>query len=860
MRRLLVYLLLSMMIFAVACPIMGAPPKAKKVTPLPAMPDKVAIDCTSLQEETIYSRWFTAPHSRIVINPNVPVRIPFTADLMPSLPMNIAYYAGENPVKLPYLWAWQPGGSASVRSTVTPGPSAVYDGSSGFWRHDGITANYNRSSVDVKVAEGHGFGALTGQVTIDLDQTPYLFVHVPRTDQYWVVKVNAGGDLADTYLIRDTSETGSFMVDVRTATGWSGTKTFQLRLFSCGKPGSSTMFSTVRFAGVNSSVPVFTSSKTTWAPHQMVTQAESSKPIVKVDASTCFADESTISQLLKIKQAPNGSIALVGQFNEGNIRWDSARRAVILQGDKFHAAISISKPCKWLGVYPSWSDWLTGDAAQGPSSGVWAVSLDGIKAGDEIVVSARFSPSASGVEETINAASKYASPASFKDTVSKREMDWNHRFDSVPHPHDFRLRTVDPKGTTPDQIRRMYYKAWSFILSDILPPMPENGYPYPQFACGKASLWGEGHPKARASSQWESFIAMQFGALVGPDTAWSAFEGMMSLVDEKGEFGGEGLPSRHAQTAWILYSQSGNKEKLKSTYPALKRLLVWKASDPRWIFHESTPPTMRDSEFVVHVLMDMTYAVRIAKVLGMTDEETYWKSEIKRITADFYKWFWTSPDAAPNRIYYTSNGVREEHGGTWCLQGLVLPPDILDQPHKDSLLRLLHSCFRDDVPFLIYGLNKHPTYNFAMIGAWQYGKPEEAAKMAEAVMRDVTLANEFTEGYSADYPVKGLGVTPSVFGAANILDAALWHNGIIMGDGLSVIAHLPNAVGVDNLAINGRTVDIMWDNIGSGVRIWGKGLDGLNLPSGLESSPMPDKTPLWKGKLEIGSQIRLETK
>lgn len=143
----------------------------------------------------------------------------------------------------------------------------------------------------------------------------------------------------------------------------------------------------------------------------------------------------------------------------------------------------------------------------------------------------------------------------------------------VPQLDSFSLQRIETKGVTSAMIERAYYAAWIFLASNILQKSPESGYEYTQFACGKPSLWGQGAPEAPYSASWESLIAMQLYASIYPEQAWDAFKGLMSLVDDTGMLAGESLPSRKAQTAFILYEATGNKQLLSDVYPALKKYM-----------------------------------------------------------------------------------------------------------------------------------------------------------------------------------------------------------------------------------------------------------------------------------------------
>lgn len=538
-----------------------------------------------------------------------------------------------------------------------------------------------------------------------------------------------------------------------------------------------------------------------WAPHR----------IVEGGITTFLPDESTVAQSARL----TGPVILKGYFSNGDVRWEE--RALMLFAEGFYAAVTFSAPVRWLGV----------------DSGIWSVE---IKSVEEIAVAIRFDSGRPNFD--------------FREALAAREADWNNRLTKVPRPQDFTLHYIK-RDVTPEALERMYYKAWVFTISNSLPPMLENDFPYPQVSCGKASLWAEGHPKCAPSAQWESFVAMQLMAWVDPELAWNSFEGMMSLVDEEGTLGGEGLPSRHVQTAWVLYALTGDKDRLRRVYPAMKRMLIWKASDPRWIFKEQTPPGLKDAEFVVHALMDMFWARRICEVLDMPEEIGFWNGWIDRLKQDYRRWFWETPGGSPNFTYHEELGRRSGDRHSWCLSGLGLPEIALGELQKQSLLELFRSMLDENVPFLVFGLNKFPQCNFAMVGLWQYGRPEEVVKMAEGAMTAVTMAGEFAECYGDTFPAFVWGVTPSMFGAASMIDSALWHNGILIGDGLPIIAHTPDAVGVENLSWKGCSINVRYD--GDEVELSGSALERLNLPDGFTECD----DSRWRGHLPVGKQVTL---
>jgi hypothetical protein len=818
-----------------------------------------AIRCADLEERPARSVWLSLPNSRLVVNPNMSSAPPVPASIAPCLPVSLAYYTGETPIRLPYLWAWQFGPANGAPPAIEVGPNADFSPrAAAGWKTERATAAFDGASVRFSVAEVP-FGSLSTTVTVDLDRTPSLLVRVPKSEGQWALKVNAGTDAVDTYLQHDTTQTGNFIYDIPAATGWHGRRTFRLLLFAIGAKGSKATISGLRFAGTRGELSEPVVKEAGWYPHKVTSRAETPAADVKVESEICMPDERTVAQHLRIREASGTALTLTGQLPPGKARWDNSRHALLFQGQGFQAVVTVSRAARWLGQFDSSLEAAAGGPvrAEIADGGAWAVALDGTQAGNEIVVTACFGRPGEPVEPLLEAASRVSSTEGFHAALDRQEGAWNERLGRVPHPLGFAVHSLDARGAAPEAIRRTYYKAWVFLLADSLPPLPENGFAYPQIACGKPSLWSEGARGATATSQWESFLAMQYLAFADPALAWDAYAGQMTLVTADGSLGGEGLPSRHAQTAWVLYSLTGDRQRLSSVYPGLKRLLLWKAANPRWIYHNSTPEDQKDSEFVIHALMDMEYARRIAGTLAQPEEESFWKARSAQLAADYHRWFWDG--AGRNyRLYRTSTGKGESPNEPWNLQGLVLPPDILRPSERDSLLRLFRASVHKEVPFLIPALSGFPKYNFTLRGLWQYGTPEEAALLIEAALRDTTLAGEFSENYTQSFPPAPTGVVPSVFGAAQIVDNVLWHNGVMPGDGLPILVRVPHAHGVRNLRIRGAAIDLVIDGDAGRLSLQGNGLRALRIPASFQSTPLPEGTPRWLSVTPEKPQLALQ--
>jgi hypothetical protein len=812
----------------------------------PAPAEAGPATCEQLRESGTGRKWLSLPQSRIVLHPNVPAPAPLPEAHLPALPAHLAYHVGETPARLPYFWSWQVAAAPAGRAPATALWADFSPAEGRHWRRERLGAAFTGTSLRLLVTQPP-FGSLARRITANLDATPFLFIRASHTDGQWAAKVNPGDAPVDTYVQKDTAETGSFLLDLRAATGWAGTRTFDLKLFAIGQ-GKSLTIEALGLVGLPQPAPPLQAENAAWAPHQLTAAAQTPARDLRIETATSFADRDTLVQVLRIREAPPATgLLLLGELPGGRSAWNPTARTLTLRGRRFHAAVAVSRAARWLGGFPSWPDWLVGRRRPDSGSGVWALSLDGVRAGEEIVVAARFAPGEGDTAAAAQAAAALAAPAAAAAAIRRQEEEWNQRLARVPLPLDFQPRLKEARGVQADAVRRAYFRSWVFLLANTLPPLPENGFPYPQVPCGKPSLWSEGAPRARASAVWESFLGMQYLAWTDPETAWAAFEGLMSLVRADGTLEGEGLPSRHAQTAWVLYSLTGEKERLNRAYPAIKRLLTWKAAEPRWLYQGSTPADLKDAEFVVHAMMDMVYARRIAQALALPDEEALWKKRLEELYQQYRTWFWERPGATPVQYFHAGAGKRDPGNVPWTLQGLALPPGVLQDAERDSLLALFRAQFNPDTAFGIPRLTKHPHFIWTLRGAWQYGRREEAALMADVAMRDVTLAGEAAESYSSGFPVRPEGVVPSVFGATLLIDAALWHNGVITGDGLPVLGRLPDAAGVTGLRVDGQPIAVRFTGTKPEVELTGKGLQRLRMLEGFVAEPLADGTPRWRG-------------
>jgi len=121
---------------------------------------------------------------------------------------------------------------------AVPAPSRTLDRFSSVWS---TTTNATISSDGnlAKISEvGGTYGVVSKNVSYDLDVFPYLQIKVPEVSAggKWALKVNDG--TSDIYVQGDTANTGTYFYNLKTITGWSGSKSFSVRLLVVGGAGS----------------------------------------------------------------------------------------------------------------------------------------------------------------------------------------------------------------------------------------------------------------------------------------------------------------------------------------------------------------------------------------------------------------------------------------------------------------------------------------------------------------------------------------------------------------------------------------------------------------------------------------------
>jgi hypothetical protein len=538
-----------------------------------------------------------------------------------------------------------------------------------------------------------------------------------------------------------------------------------------------------------SGVSLSTSQHTTWYPYKLGLEATYAYGATLSGCDFFTDKQSTLIRVLELNHAPGEKLCLTGQTGDGmRVNWDDKNQVLLVSGEKYDYALGFARL-----VGKSWSPHILVESPTNQGA-AWRLELPLDSGATRYGISFGFSTGIEGSAAAIHRA-RDAFTQPVKISLAKSKATFEDFLRKVPAPTQWGLHAAPALGVTPEKQRQSYYMAWTFIFQSLMDVLPENPeYPYPQMSLGKGALWAEGERTSPATCGWESFFGIQWLSFIEPDLAWQAYEGIMSRVDEQGKLGGESLPSRKAQTAWILFQQKPDREKLSVVYPAIKRYLLWREQNPRWLYGNYDTPDEKDMEFVVSWILDVQYAARIADALGEHVEAVWWENKIQPMIVNMRKWFF-SDSKELHQYYFTGRGVystttRNEVRPVMILTALdvsSLPPDMVAR--LADLFSEIHKPGADNDGF---NYLKYPDNDLLADGLIQRGMPS-ACPYIEAVLRDCIRGGEFAEDLE-DWDGKGLkaaGVKPSLFTAMNIIEFTWLLNGARYESGKAVFCKLP---------------------------------------------------------------------
>ena len=776
-----------------------------------------------LDDTPSQSRDMSFPGSRIVVNPfnfKAPdATSPSDYSNRATLPLNTGYLSEERSDMrmisgLLHLYRWQ--GIRGSRGRVSVRVADTYDPTD--WPAEAqtrvdTTSEGIRFSVDADADPVWKYISPFGTVGVDMTQCPTLVVAISASSgDNWALKMrNAMGD---TRTIRsDAPGVGRYEFRLSDFCPWTGSQEITFELYSIGR-GS--WIEIGRFELVTATgEPIFSTARTystAWAPHALPFRAfypDGSS----LSGSDYFYDNQTIIRRVAFDTVGLGSnpyFVVVGlncgrsfSFRDGVFALDMGAYSVAIASDAFRGARVTYYRTQLEAEYQSGgSSW--------PRQGYWAIVVDARRLPNaELLLSVTFSGPGADRQALADQAMV---PFRNGDAVAREAASsqyWDEYLKKVPEPADFAIRAVNPRHVTPAQMRQAYYKAWVFLGQSVLDPVSDR-YPYPQIVTGKPSLWDEGEERARYSATWESLLGMQLYGFIDPTKAWDSFEGIMSLTDSVGMIGGESLPSRKAQTAWVLYNMTRDTARLIRVRAPLERYLDWRVKYPHWIMHGAPDPTIKDAEFVFSVLTDMEFMARICEALGDPTGALTWRGRREMFYREIQPWFWISPEATPVQYYNTETEERSPGATYWVTSGLAC--GMLQGSYLSSMLRLFDTHFDPTGNFggASMGLPKYPDISYTVYGLLFNGRATEASRVIDACLRDVVRSGGwFAEQYATNGKPYPSGVRPSLFGAAMMIDFMMLKNGLMYGWGEPIAVRFPSQqIGIRGVRYGDRVLDL----------------------------------------------------
>lgn len=524
--------------------------------------------------------------------------------------------------------------------------------------------------------------------------------------------------------------------------------------------------------------------KEVWYPYKIAFASKQADG-VSIEGFDFFPDASpALIRVLKADGPAGAKLRLAGEAADGATLRAEAGGAITASLDGGHYAL-VFRRLDGAGLVPS----ATGQTPE-VKDGAWSMEMPVAEGGTACAVGFGFATADESPAIAIVRANKVLErPVAESLAAAKEKMDGLLR--KVPVP----ARFDQVSGVAADRHRLAYYMAWAFLLQSTIDPLPEHPeYPYPQMSLGKGALWAEGHPKCPATCGWESFLGIQWLAMIDPEFGWQAYQGIMSLVDDDGMLGGESLPSRKAHTAWVLHQQKPDLKRLADVYPAIRRYLLWREKNPRWIYGDNMAPDERDIEFAASWMVDAGYAARIAEALEKPDDAAMWRARQDAMLVSMREWFFRDPEKL-HQFYFTDRKVhataqRNQYRPVMILSALAI--QRLPEDMRARLASLLDECFKPEAPNAGFAYTKYPDNQFIAWGLIDHRMPQARA-FIEAILRESILCGEFAETIELDNKGVALpgGVKPSLFTALNLIEFTWLLNGVRQDSGLPVPCKIP---------------------------------------------------------------------
>lgn len=525
--------------------------------------------------------------------------------------------------------------------------------------------------------------------------------------------------------------------------------------------------------------------ETSWYPHKLPFSADYGDVMIK-GKDYIYDEYCIIRSFLASFIKSNSKIVLCSAY-QGEVEF--CNNTLLFSRGKLKYGISLNKKIVSLSFYKNQNDMLSDSnkLSHPYEDGFLRFEVEDINSEVSIIIG--FSKPEEGNNELQTRIIEVASTAKNSERIEQIAEMYNEYLETVPHPISFKIdkvpNTIGKNNLIADEIavKESYYKAWLFLYQDILPPSPEIGFNYSQMACGKPSLWGYGDRQCPYTAAWESLIGLQFYSYIDSKLAMDCFKGFMSVVNpETGLIEGESLPAIRGRTAWVIYSNSKDKDFLMECYASIKKSLMWSFENPQWLFG-GVPSTVKECDFMWSAMVDLDFTRKIAREIGFADEILYWDKVEKEQLQNCKDWFYETPNSMPFGYYHSDIKRRDRYHD--FIEAAGLSVQCLDGDYSISMINGLKVGFNPEKFYCgLTGL-KYPNNMLTWNGLILHGEKGMALKFIQASLRDVVLSGSFGEAIKQDSDgrVYCVGVLPSLFNAGLVIDAVLMMNGIRLVNG-----------------------------------------------------------------------------
>ena len=551
--------------------------------------------------------------------------------------------------------------------------------------------------------------------------------------------------------------------------GWVGTRTIKLLNTSHVLVGTS----------ASSSEPA-TSLRTTWFPYKLTFDANYGNSI-QLHGQDFFVDEnSSLIRDLAFTSSADATVELGGVYEATEqANWIPADDMLVVSSPDYVYAMVFARI---VNRHPLP---LQADAAIQPRGYELRVNLG--PGASEIAIGFGFATRSEG-EGTAVARAKQCFHQPISETLAHSRARIEGDLRRVPAPQKWGIEAGGGLGgVTAAQHRRAYYAAWTFVIQDVVRKLPESSFAYDQLMTGKPSLWNEGEPRAPGTAQWDSVLGYQWLCYIDCRAAWSAFSGLMSLVDANGDIAGESLPARKAQTAWILYSKTHDRAQLAAVYPAIRKNLLWEERNPRCIYgdhntaDEIAHEKEKDFEFTSSWIYDAGFASLICAELGDSSEAQMWRRKQAEMAENSRTWFFSDPTQIRQNFPFANGKGNSSADRVKLIKEITQALAIVQQFSPDIRGRLANYFNQGFHPNQrgqgFEGDFRYPNMNLTVYGLFDAGRTDQAVSLISDVLRESIQAGTFAEAINPYMTPAAQGVEESLFSPLNIIEFTWLLNG-----------------------------------------------------------------------------------